>query len=156
MALGCCWWISGCRPSGGGPTTTTTSGPTKGSGTDALNKLLLQEGKALTQSSKDYQSKYGKDLADEKTAYGGIRQNAGIAESYMPQQQALISLLYGGGNLGEGMDALRQSWQQAQGVYQPYLQSNYLDPMTNPYLQPAIEAHLAYAKKIAEKAHASR
>ena len=76
----------------------------------------------------------------EKGAFQGIRQNAQTAEGFMPQQQGLIGDLYAGGGFGEGRDAVTNAMGQAQDAYSPYLQSNYLDPMSNPYLQPAIQA----------------
>lgn len=76
----------------------------------------------------------------EKGAYSGIMQNAQTAEGYMPMQQGLIGDLYAGGGFGEGKDYITNSMDAAEAAYQPYLQSNYLDPMSNPYLQPALEA----------------
>jgi hypothetical protein len=125
---------------GGGPTTTTTTSNKPDKTTKEINQVFSGELKNLTAAGQEFQDKYGKDLPDEVKAYLGIRGNAGIAEGYMPDQQALISMLYGGGGLGEGMDYIRDAYGQASGAYQPYLQEGYLDPMSNPYLQPAIEA----------------
>jgi hypothetical protein len=125
---------------GGGPTTTTTSTSSPDKATAKLNDQFRSELKSLTAGGREFQSKYGTDLPDEIAAYLGIRNNSGIAEGYMPDQQALISQLYGGGGLGEGMDYIRDAYGQASNAYQPYLSEGYLDPMSNPYLQPAIEA----------------
>jgi hypothetical protein len=72
----------------------------------------------------------------------------------MPDQQALISSLYGGGGLGEGMNYIRDAYGQASGAYSPYLQEGYLDPMSNPYLQPAIAAAQSDAfNSVADRFH---
>jgi hypothetical protein len=87
-----------------------------------------------------YAKQWGGSSKDEKTAYGGIRDNSAWAESMMPYQQGLISDLYLGGGMGEGADYIRDAWSAAAPAYGQYLQPGYLDPMTNPYLQPAIQA----------------
>ena len=137
---------------GGGPTTTTTTTPDKSA--QELNKITAKGLKDLLGAGQEFQSKYGVDLPSEKDAYAGIMGNAGIAQGYMPYQQQLISALYGGGGLGEGANALRGAWGQASQAYSPYLQGDYLDPMSNPYLQPAINAAQSQAfNSVADKFH---
>ncbi len=118
---------------GGGASQVTTS-------SGEVPKYIKSASKANIRAAGDYASKFGVDRPDEKAAYGDIRQNSDWASSMMPYQQALIQSLYGGGGMGQGQDQIRAAYGQANQAYQPYLQSDYLDPMSNPYLQPAIEA----------------
>jgi transposase len=95
-------------------------------------KQSLRQGQML-------QRQWGHLTPMERQAIGGQRQNANFAKSYMPAQQDLISQLYAGGGYGEGDQDVRDAMQANRQMLTPYMQSNYLDPMSNPYLQPAIE-----------------
>jgi hypothetical protein len=120
---------------GGGASQTTG-----GTSTSEIPEYLRKASKANIGAANAFADKWGKSTKDEKSAYGGIRDNSAWSESMMPYQQGLISSLYGGGGMGEGADEIRQAWAQTAPVYGQYLQPGYLDPMSNPYLQPAIEA----------------
>ena len=122
---------------GGGPSATSMI-TTKGS--KGLNKMVKAESKDLLGDARRFEDKWDGDTAADRRIYDRIGSNADIAEGYMPMQDRLIGDLYAGGGLGEGQDYIRDAWSQASQAYQPYLQGNYLDPMSNPYLQPSIEA----------------
>lgn len=120
---------------GGGPTTTTG-----GSTSIEIPEYIRKASKGNIKASQAYANQWGVPTGFEPQAYQGIEGNAAWAEGMMPYQQALIQNLYGGGGMGEGMDSIRNSYAQTAPVYGQYLQSGFLDPMSNPYLQPSIEA----------------
>jgi hypothetical protein len=123
---------------GGGPSSTSTSSSTSKS---IVPKYIEKAGKANLSAANDYYNRFKNDTPLTRQAFGSIVENSNWANDYMmPYQQQLIQSLYEGGGLGEGADYIRDAYGQASNAYQPYLQEGYLDPMTNPYLQPAIEA----------------
>jgi hypothetical protein len=127
------------------------SGPTSTSSTSAE---MNDAQKAAMRSAGRYERTWGHDQPIETGAYGGIKENSSWAESMMPYQQQLIQQLYGGGGLGEGMPWIRDAYEQQNQTWQPYLQGNYLDPMSNPYLQPAIESARSGAmNSVADRFH---
>jgi hypothetical protein len=117
---------------GGGVTTTSKKSKIPGFIEDAY--------KSATSAASNYADDWSGATGDEKNAYKGIRGNAKTAEQYMDEQQALINYLYGGGGMGEGTDAIRYAMGQSAPVYERYMGEGYLDPMSNPYMQPSIEA----------------
>jgi hypothetical protein len=120
---------------GGGASQTTG-----GTSTSEIPEYLRKASKANIGAANAFADKWGKSTKDEKSAYGGIRDNSSWAEGMMPYQQQLIESLYGGGGMGEGADYIRNAYAQSNPAWEQYLQPGYLDPMSNPYLQPAIEA----------------
>lgn len=120
---------------GGGPTTTTS-----GTSTVEIPGYIKRAGKSNLRAAANYANTWGKDAGYEPQAYQGIAGNANWAEGMMPYQQALIANLYQGGGMGEGADAIRNAYAQTAPVYGQYLGEGFLDPMSNPYLQPSIEA----------------
>lgn len=121
---------------GGGPQQTTqTSGTTTSEPwKDAQPALRYALNRGMQLSKK-----WGELTPAEKTAFGQMRGNAQFAQGYMPSQQDLISNLYSGGGLGEGSQDIRDAMAANRSVLTPYLSPGYLDPATNPYLQPAME-----------------
>jgi hypothetical protein len=121
---------------GGGPTTTTG-----GTSKVEVPEYIRKASKGNIGAANQYASQYGNDTPLTRQAFGSIVENSNWANDYMmPYQQQLIQSLYEGGGMGEGADYIRDAYGQASNAYQPYLSEGYLDPMTNPYLQPAIEA----------------
>jgi hypothetical protein len=120
---------------GGGPSTSTSS-----SSEVKIPEYLRKASKHNIGAANKFAEQWGVPTQDEKSAYGGIRENSAWAQGMMPYQQQLIQSLYGGGGMGEGADYIRDAYAQAAPAYGQYLQEGYLDPMSNPYLQPAIEA----------------
>jgi hypothetical protein len=121
---------------GGGPVATTQSE------TSSTTEPWGPAQPALTQSlqyGKKLQKKWSKPSPAELKAFKGLRGNARFAKGYMPNQQDLISSLYEGGGFGEGDQDIRDAMDANRSVLSRYMGENYLDPMTNPYLQPAIE-----------------
>jgi hypothetical protein len=134
---------------GGGPS--TTSG---GTSSVEVPEYIRKAGKSLIGQGKKYAEEWGHDRPNETIGYKGIKENSQWAESMMPYQQQLIQSLYGGGGMGEGADYIRDAYAQAAPAYSQYLQEGYLDPMSNPYLQPAIEAARSGAyNQVADKFH---
>src|SRR3990167_2447576 len=125
-----------CFGGSSGGTTTTTNNQTKVPG------FIQDAQEAAIKAGSGYAtSPLGMGTSPEELgAYGGIRSNAGYANSLQPNQAGLIEGLYAGGGLGQGMGDISDAYNQQWNVSQPYLQQNYLDPMSNPYLQPAIES----------------
>jgi hypothetical protein len=120
----------------GGPTTSTTSSGTTTSAPwkpsqPALKQALNFGTHALRQ--------WGHATPSEKEAFQGLRGNARFAEGYMPNQQGLIDQLYAGGGFGERDQDIRDAMDANRGMLTKYFDPNYLDPMSNPYLEPAIE-----------------
>ena len=85
------------------------------------------------------QKQWGKATPYEQEAFKQLRGNANFAQGYMPQQQDLISNLYQGAGFGERDQDIRDAMDANRQMLSPYMQKGYLDPMSNPYLQPAIE-----------------
>jgi hypothetical protein len=85
------------------------------------------------------QKKWGNATPAEQEAFKQMRANAQFAQGYMPGQQDLISQLQAGGGLGQGSQDIRDAMDANRQMLGKYFDPNYLDPMTNPYLQPAIE-----------------
>jgi len=74
---------------------------------------------------------------EQNQAIGGLFGNAQQAiDQFNPQQTALINDLYSAKGLGQGQEGLNQASSALSG----YLQPGYLDPNTNPYLQPSLNA----------------
>ena len=121
---------------GGGPQQTTQ---TEGSTTQAPWAPAIPALKQSLAMGKGFQKRLSKVTPAELEAFKGIRQNANFAEGYMPSQQDLISQLYAGGGFGERDQDIRDAMDANRQMLSPYLQQGYLDPMTNPDLQPAIE-----------------
>jgi len=120
----------------GGPQTTTqtessTTSEPWGPSKPAL-KQSLQMGKAM-------QKRWSKITPNERDAFRDLRQNARFAEGYMPNQQELIDNLYGGAGFGERDQDIRDAMDANRSVLSRYMGEEYLDPMSNPYLQPSIE-----------------
>lgn len=127
---------------GGGASQTTTS------------NFQIPGQKQGIKAAKQYQKQWGRDRPLETDAYGGIQDNSAWAEGMMPYEQQLIQHMYGGAGLGEGADYIRDAYGQASQAYSPYLQQGFLDPMSNPYLQPAIEAARSSAmNSVADRFH---
>jgi hypothetical protein len=85
------------------------------------------------------QKKWSQLSPAEKSAFKGLRENAAFAQGYMPDQEGLIDDLYAGGGFGERNQDIRDAMDANRDVLSRYMGENYLDPMSNPYLQPAIE-----------------
>ena len=62
------------------------------------------------------------------------------ANTYNPLTENTIASLYNGGGVSAGLPYVSGSYNQAQGALSPYLNSNYLNPMSNPTLGPALSA----------------
>jgi hypothetical protein len=118
---------------GGGASSTTV---TKGEGGQQFKKAS----KRLVRQGAQYVNEFAKPTQVDQQALTGIQNNAALAEGYMPYQDRLINYLYQGGGLGEGSDAIRSAYNMAAPAYERFLGEDYLDPMSNPYLQPSIEA----------------
>jgi hypothetical protein len=132
---------------GGGATSTTTSNAKGGEFNKKASKRLIRAGEA-------YGKEFGTPTTMDQQALGGIQANAALAEGYMPYQDQMINYLYQGGGMGEGQNAIRDSYNQAAPAYQRFLGEDYLDPMSNPYLQPAIESARSDAfNNVAQRFH---
>jgi hypothetical protein len=121
---------------GGGPQQTTQTEGSTSSAPWAPAIPALKQSLAL---GKNYQRRLSRVTPAEREAFQGIRGNARFAEGYMPAQQDLVSQLYAGGGMGERNQDIRDAMDANRQMLSPYMQQGYLDPMTNPYLQPAIE-----------------
>jgi hypothetical protein len=75
---------------------------------------------------------------NENQAITGMVNNANIAGGYTDQMRQLTDRLFAGGGLGQGMPALQQAWQTAQGALNPIATGN-LDPSQNPQMQQMIQ-----------------
>ena len=123
---------------GGGTSTTTKYSVPKN-----VKKAAKQSAKAKTElinQGNQYVDEFGQPTELDQQAFSGIQDNAAWAEGYMPYQDQMINYLYQGGGMGEGQNAIRDSYNQSAGAYERFLGEDYLDPMSNPYLQPAIES----------------
>jgi hypothetical protein len=77
--------------------------------------------------------------AEQQWAIGGLQNTAKTqADQFGPQQQALVNNLYQGAGLGQNAGMINDAYGSVSGALNPYLQSNYLDPMTNPHLGSAL------------------
>jgi len=120
----------------GGPQQTTTTDQTSTTEPWGPAQPALKQG---LKTGMQLQKRWGKATPAELEAFKQMKGNARFAQGYMPNQQDLISNLYAGAGFGERDQDIRDAMDANRQMLSPYLQKGYLDPMTNPYLQPAIE-----------------
>src|SRR5262245_25836260 len=79
--------------------------------------------------------------ATENQAAAQFGQNAQSLSglNYAPQTQALTDQLFAGGGQGAYQDMAKSAYDQYGQQLSPFLQSNYLDPNSNPYTQGLLQ-----------------
>jgi hypothetical protein len=75
---------------------------------------------------------------DERQAVHGLERNIKYTNEYLPQHRSLLNDLFKGGGFGQGMDALKSSWDTANTALTPIARGDFLNMESNPYIQAMV------------------